>query len=108
MAEPRRGRRILKRVGITLLTLIAVVIVLALVAYDFGSMEPPSADMRAQYAALASAGKVTPVPPGGLHLPIPGCRCHSTDPVQQVQHASYTMRECSRCHGGGAATQAAR
>lgn len=98
-----RGKRILKRIGLTLLVLVVLVAALALVAYNFGSMEPPSAEARSQYAALVSAGKVPPAPAGGFHVPIPGCRCHSNDPVLQVQHESIPIKDCSRCHGGGAA-----
>jgi hypothetical protein len=92
----------LKRIGLTLLALVVLLVALALVAYNFGSMEPPSAEARAQYAALVAAGKVPAAPSGGFHVPIPGCRCHSNDPVLQVQHESIHIKDCSRCHGGGA------
>jgi hypothetical protein len=105
-APPKpRGRRILKRVLLWLLGVIVVLGALAAFAYEFGSMEPPSPQMRASYAALVAAGAAKQVPAAGFHVPIPGCICHSTDPYQQVSHAGYTMRTCSRCHSRGAASQ---
>lgn len=101
-----RGKRIAKRIALTLLVLVLGLVAVAFVAYNYGSMEPPTAEMRAQYDAFVTAGDVQPAPAAGFHVPIPGCRCHSSEPVQQVQHAGYRMRECSRCHGGGAQAQA--
>ena len=101
-----RRRRILERIALTLLALVLGLAALAVVAYDFGSMERPSAEMRARYDALVSAGQAAPMRSSGLRIPIPGCRCHSDDPVQQVRHAGYAIRECSRCHGVSAQAQA--
>ncbi|HEY3317731.1 MAG TPA: hypothetical protein VGK50_04850 [Coriobacteriia bacterium] len=105
-SQARSPRRVLRRIGLTLLALLGLLVVLALGAYQFGSMEPPSAEVRARYDALVAAGKAPPAP-NGFHVPIPGCRCHSSDPVLQVQHATIPIRQCSSCHGGGRA-QAAR
>ncbi len=101
-APPRRGRRILKRLALALLATLILLAALAVVAYEFGSMEPPSAEMRARYETLRAAGQAPQVPRGGFHVPIPGCKCHSPDPVVQMQHESVPIRECSRCHGGRA------
>jgi hypothetical protein len=99
--------KLLKRVALTLLALLALVVVLGLAAYEFGTMESPTPEVRAQYAALVASGRAAAAPSAGFHIPIPGCRCHSTDPVSQVQHAGYKIRECSRCHGADAQSQAA-
>jgi hypothetical protein len=103
---PKRGRGILKRVGLTLLTLVAVVIVAAFLLFNFGGMERPTPEVRAQYDALVASGKASPVPAAGFHLPIPGCKCHSSDPVQQMKHAGLAIKDCSKCHGGGADPEA--
>jgi hypothetical protein len=100
------ARTILKRIGLTLLSVVLLVVVLGVLAYEFGSMETPTPEVRAQYAALVASGAAPPAPATGFHIPIPGCRCHGTDPVQQVQHAGYTIRQCSACHRRGGPSQA--
>lgn len=92
--RPRRwARRLLVGLGVTVLLLAALVAVL----YAFGSMMPPSAEARQAYAAQVAAGAEPPVE-SSFHIPIPGCVCHSPDPVLQVQHESRHVRECADCH----------
>jgi len=98
---PRRKWRWLKRLGIGFLVTVLVVIVLGVTAYEFGTMEPPTARQRAEYAQLVRQGKMPPVQfEQGLRVPIPGCKCHSNDPYLAVQHSSVPIRQCSSCHGG--------
>ena len=97
----RRRRPLLRRFAAGLLALVTLLVALAAFAYEFGSMEPPSAEMQARYDALVAAGRAAPVR-WRFHVPIPGCRCHSADPVVQAQHENIPIRECSSCHGGGA------
>ena len=88
------------RVGLTLATLLLVLVATGLVLYRFGTMATPTPAIQAAYAGLVASGRVAPVAaPGGLHVPIPGCTCHSPDPVLQMQHRYRTIDECSRCHG---------
>ena len=99
----RSPRRILKRVGLTLLAVVAFLAILGAAAYGFGSMETPSAEMRTAYQGLVASGQAKPVAPAGFHIPIPGCRCHSTDPVVTMQHEGYRIRDCASCHSGSRA-----
>ncbi len=96
--KPRRPwwKRVLKGFAIA----VAVLVLLAVLVYEFGGMMPPSAEAKAQYAQLVAAGQQPPVP-NRLHIPIPGCVCHSPDPVLQVQHSTRSMNQCASCHGGG-------
>jgi hypothetical protein len=100
-ASPRRPRRVLRRVlkgiGVTALALIA----LGLLLYYFGSMWTPTAEVRQAYAEGVAAGRVPPIEQS-FHIPIPGCVCHSPDPVQQMQHESRRIKDCRSpgCHGG--------
>ena len=88
------------RVGLTLVVLALVLVVAGSFLYRFGTMETPAPAMQAAYAVLVASGGVAPIAPAvGLHVPIPGCTCHSPDPVLQMQHRYRTISECSRCHG---------
>ena len=97
-AASRPGwRRRLKRVAIGIGVAVAVLVALAVLLYSFGGMERPTAESRAAFAAMVAQGAVAPVD-GRFVIPIPGCRCHSDDPVQQAQHATYRIKECRACH----------
>lgn len=95
-----RAKRIVLHVGLALLALALAVVTLAVVAYCFGGMERPDPAMRRAFEALVAQGKAEPVRSRGLVIPIPGCRCHSEDPVQTIQHSTYRIRECRACHAG--------
>jgi len=81
-------------VGIT----VAVLAVAAAALYSFGGMWPPSEEARAAYAAEVAAGR-EPAIEGRFTIPIPGCVCHSGDPVQQMRHSTRRISECMGCHG---------
>jgi hypothetical protein len=89
---PRR-RRILIGVGIAL----GVLIALAGLLYAFGGMWPPSEATRAAYAAMVARGE-QPAIESRFTIPIPGCVCHTDDPVLQMQHAGRRISECKGCH----------
>lgn len=95
----RKPRRWLKRVGLSVLVVVAVLISAASVLYEFGGMEPPAPAVKSAYAQMVAAGRAKPVP-GRFVVPIPGCVCHSADPAQQVTHSVYRMSECGSCHKG--------
>lgn len=86
-------KRVLTGIGVTVLVLAAV----ALVLYNFGSMQAPSAEMRQAYAATVAAGQAPPIE-ASFHIPIPGCVCHSSDPAQQMQHSTRRIKDCAGCH----------
>jgi hypothetical protein len=86
-------KQVLKGIGGTLLVLVVLVVLL----YNFGSMQSPSSEVRQAYAAGVATGKV-PAIGQSFHIPIPGCVCHSPDPVLQMQHESRHVKDCAGCH----------
>jgi hypothetical protein len=98
---PRR-RPWWQRVLIGLAFAVLLLGLLAVLLYNFGGMMPPSAEAKAQYASLVAAGQV-PSAESRLHIPIPGCVCHSDDPVLQVEHSKRSLSQCMGCHGGSGA-----
>jgi hypothetical protein len=86
-------RRLLTSAG----TVLAALLVLAGLLYTFGGMWPPSEAARVAYAAEVAAGR-EPAIADRFTLPIPGCVCHSADPVQQMRHSTRRMSECAGCH----------
>lgn len=87
----------LKRVLILIAATVLVLVAVALVLYNFGSMWTPSADVRQAYAATVAAGQAPPIE-ASFHIPIPGCVCHSSDPAQQMQHSTRRIKDCAGCH----------
>jgi hypothetical protein len=81
-------------VGITLLALA----LLGGALYAFGGPQGPTREQRAEYDALRAQGVVLSRPESQFVVPVPGCVCHSTDPVQIVHHAEYRLRDCASCH----------
>lgn len=102
-----RWKRILKRVGIGIGVTVVVLVVLGVSLYEWGGMSG-SVDptMPARYAAMVAQAKAPPIQ-ARFVIPIPGCVCHSTDPVQTAKHRVYRMSECGRCHNGGETAQEA-
>ncbi len=77
----------------------AVLFFAAAVLYKFGSMWVPSAETKAEYEVLRASG-AAPEIERRFHIPIPGCVCHSDDPVLTMQHSTRRVSECMGCHGG--------
>jgi hypothetical protein len=49
----------------------------------------------------ARGKKAPPADPNSpLAIQIPGCKCHSDDPVIVEEHAGYRMNQCFGCHSG--------
>jgi hypothetical protein len=88
-----KGKRILIGVAVTL----GALAVVALALYAYGGMMPPSEATRAEYAAMVARGE-QPAIESRFTIPIPGCVCHTDDPVLQMQHAGRRMSECKGCH----------
>ena len=89
-------KRWLIGLGIT----VAVLAVVAAALFLFGGMQPPSTEARAAYAVEVAARR-QPAVGARFVIPIPGCVCHSSDPVLQVQHSVIRMSECAGCHSRG-------
>lgn len=99
-----------------LLALIGVLAVSAALVYYFGVPQAPkTASVRPSGGAPATVGAdpVSPVAPSPLgaagapaslgdserpSIQIPGCTCHSKDPIVRQQHAAYTLSQCAECH----------
>jgi len=92
--------RVLKKVLIWLGVTVLVLAALAAALYRFGGMWPPSGEARAAYAVEVAAGR-QPAVEGRFTIPIPGCVCHSDDPVLQMQHSVRRIEECRGCHSRG-------
>jgi len=88
-----RAKRWLVGIG----TSVAVLAIVAALLYLYGGMQPPSAEARAVYAAEVAAGRQPPLD-ARFVIPIPGCICHSDDPVLQAQHSVRRMVGCGECH----------
>jgi hypothetical protein len=93
-----RWKRVFKRIGIGIA--VVVLVVLGVSLYEWGGMSG-SVDptMPARYDALVASGQAKAIQ-ARFVIPIPGCMCHSTDPVQTAKHRVYHMSECGNCHNG--------
>jgi hypothetical protein len=100
-----RWKRVLKRIAIGVAVTVVLLVALGFSLYQWGGMSG-SADptMQAKFDAMVASGQAKPIP-ARFVIPIPGCTCHSTDPVQTAKHRVYRMSECSRCHNGGETAQ---
>jgi hypothetical protein len=90
--------RVLKGLGITVVSLLAILIVGGLLLYNYGGMSgsavPGVLEKYDQYVASGQA----PAIQKRFVIPIPGCQCHSEDPVLTAQHTRRHMNECGKCH----------
>jgi len=100
-----RWKRVFKRIAIGLGVTVVVLAALGFTLYEWGGMGG-SADptMSAKFDAMVASGQAKPIQ-SRFVIPIPGCTCHSTDPVQTAKHRVYRMSECSRCHNGSETAQ---
>lgn len=88
----------MRGVAIGLGVTIVLLVVLGVLAYNFGGMSGSvHPEVFAQYGQMVAAGQ-RPAIEKRFVIPIPGCQCHSTDPVLTAQHSRYRMSECNRCH----------
>jgi len=54
-------------------------------------------EMKTAYDELVVSGQ-QPAIEAAFVVPIPGCVCHSDDPVAQAQHSTRHIRDCMSCH----------
>ena len=90
-------RAFLRDFGRGFVITIAVIALVAGLLYAFGGMWPPSSGIRAEHDALVAAGEAEAIQ-WRFTIPVPGCVCHSDDPVLSMEHASRRIRECNGCH----------
>ena len=91
-------RRILKGTAITVVTLIIVLIVAGVLLWNFGGMSGSvHPELLTQYNQMVASGQAPPIQKRFV-IGIPGCQCHSTDPVLTAQHTRRHMNECGACH----------
>jgi hypothetical protein len=90
--------RVLKGAGITIVSLVVVLVVGAFMLYNFGGMwgsaEPGVLEQYDEWVATGQA----PAIEKRFVIPIPGCNCHSKDPRLTAQHTRRHMNECGKCH----------
>lgn len=96
-ATPSRGRRIVRRVLLGIGWTIAALMALGIALYLFGGMWMRTPEMRGAYDDLVASGQ-QPALEGAFVVPIPGCVCHSDDPLLQAEHSQRHIRDCSICH----------
>ncbi|MCE5191271.1 MAG: hypothetical protein LLG08_05875 [Actinomycetia bacterium] len=96
-ATPARGRRVLRRVLLSVGWTLAALVAFGVALYLFGGMWVRTPEMRAAYSDLVASGQ-QPRLARTLVVPIPGCVCHSDDPVVQARHANRRIRDCFTCH----------
>ena len=90
--------RILRGTAITVGTLIVVLGVLGVLLYNFGGMSGSAVPGTLEtYDRMVAAGQA-PAIQTRFVIPIPGCQCHSKDPVLTAQHTRRHMNECGSCH----------
>ena len=88
----------LKRIAIGLGVTVVVLALAAVLVYEFGGMSGSVyPDMKPRFEQMVAAGTAAPIQ-ARFVIPIPGCQCHSTDPVLTAQHSRRRMSECNKCH----------
>ena len=98
--KPRKSLwwRILKGSAIGLGVLLVLLAVAGVLLYNFGGMSGTvHPELLTQYDQMVAAGQA-PAIEKRFVIPIPGCQCHSTDPVLTAQHTRRHMSECKKCH----------
>lgn len=74
-----------------------MLVALGVTLYSFGGMWVRTPEMRQAYDRLVDTGQAPALQPAFV-VPIPGCVCHSDDPVLQAQHSVRRIRDCGECH----------
>ncbi len=90
--------RVLKGVGITVVSLVLLLVVGGLLLYNFGGPSGSAIPgVLEAYDEAVAAGQAAPIQKRFV-IPIPGCQCHSKDPTLSAQHQRRHMNECGKCH----------
>jgi len=97
---PRRPLwlRVLRGVGITVASLLALLVVVGGLLYTLGGMSGSAVPgVLQEYDQWVASGQA-PAIQKRFVIPIPGCQCHSKDPALTAQHVPRRMIECNKCH----------
>ena len=80
-------------------SLVALLVVAAVLLYNFGGMSGSAVPgmCSSSTTQLVASGQA-PAIEKRFVIPIPGCQCHSKDPVLTAQHTRRHMNECGKCH----------
>lgn len=98
------------RILVISLSVIAVLALVVIIVFAFGTPQAPQGGAAviaetptdSTSAEPVREGEVPPPDPSSpLAIEIPGCVCHSDDPVLVEEHADYRMNQCFGCHSGG-------
>ncbi len=93
-----RWKRVLKWTAIGVGGTLVFLVFAAFMLYNFGGMwGSVYPELGPQYEQLVASGQA-PALRKRFVIPIPGCQCHSTDPVLTAQHSKRHMNECGKCH----------
>ena len=93
-----RWKRVVKRVFIGIGVTIVSLVVLGVLVYNYGGMSGSAVPgVEDQFKQMVASGQAQPIQKRFV-IPIPGCQCHSTDPVLTAQHSRRRMTECAKCH----------
>lgn len=65
--------------------------------YFFGGMWVRTPEMIGAYDQMVLANQAPKIQERFV-IPIPGCTCHSDNPVAQAQHSTRRISECMTCH----------
>jgi hypothetical protein len=91
-------KRLLKGLAIGTGVTLVIAAALGVLLYNFGGMSGSVyPEMEPRYDRLVAAGQAAPIQKRFV-IPIPGCQCHSTDPVLTAEHSRRHMNECGSCH----------
>ena len=90
--------RVLRGVGITVSVLLVVLVVGDVLLYNFGGMSGSAVPGTLEAYSQMVANGQAPAIRTRFVIPIPGCQCHSKDPVLTAEHTRWRMNECNRCH----------
>jgi len=93
-----RWKRVVKWTAIGIGGTLVLLVVAGVMLYNFGGMwGSVYPELGPQYDQLVASGQAQPLRKRFV-IPIPGCQCHSTDPVLTALHSKRHMNECAKCH----------
>lgn len=99
-------RRIAWAMAVVAVIAVAALVFLYVVGTPSVQAEPSPVVQNTEEAEAPSSQQAPePDPSSPLAIQIPGCVCHSDDPVLVKEHESYRMNQCAGCHAGGVPTK---
>lgn len=88
-----------KRILFGAFVTVSVIVFLVATLYAFGGPSGSANDpqIKERYEEMVASGEIEPVEQRFV-IGIPGCRCHSDDPVLTEEHRNRRINECMGCH----------